>query len=134
MRRAHDAYVIKGNVDEQLIELHILLRKGVQQVMKLQTRDREYGLAVELGVVETIQQMYAAGTGSDHAYAEFSGKFRIRARSKRCRFLVPYLNETDFVLTFPKRFDHTIDAIAGNTKDDADAPVDQHVDQNVTCG
>ena len=57
---AHDALVEDGDIHEEFVERHILLGERADQIVKLQSGDRQHGLAVELGVVQTIQQMNAA--------------------------------------------------------------------------
>jgi hypothetical protein len=55
------------------------------------------GLAVELGVVEPVEQMDAAGTRGGDADAEPTGPFRVSAGVERCRFLSD-LDQADIVL------------------------------------
>ena len=47
MGRAHDPLVVDGYVLEELVELHILLLVGSDEVVKRQPGDRENRLAVE---------------------------------------------------------------------------------------
>ena len=42
MRRAHDPRVVDGDVHEKLVELHVLLRVGVEQIVELQAGDGEH--------------------------------------------------------------------------------------------
>ena len=79
MGRAHDAVVVDADVLKQLVELDILLRQGADQVVVLQARDGEHRLAIELGVVKTVEQVDAAGTGGREAHAQFPGPFGIAA-------------------------------------------------------
>ena len=41
------------------------------------------------------------------------------------------LNEPDFVLLFPERFDDADNAIAGNAEHNVHAPVDERLDQDI---
>ena len=134
MRRAHDAVVVFADVDEELVELDILLGLGVQQVVELQTGDRQYRNTVELGVVEPVQQVDAARAGGCDADAEATGKFGVAAGGEGRRLLVPYLDKADLVLALAEGFDDAVDAIAGNAEDGIDAPSQQGVDQNVAGG
>ena len=79
MGRAHDARVVDGDVHEQLVELDVLLGEGVDQVVVLQPGDRQHRLAVELGVVEAVQQMDAAGARGREADAEPAGELGVGA-------------------------------------------------------
>jgi len=51
---AHDALVIHANIDEQLVERDILLRMSPNQVVKLQTGDRQNWLMIKLGVIQAV--------------------------------------------------------------------------------
>ena len=53
--RAHDPRVVNRDVHKKLVEIDVLLRMGVDQVVKMMAGDREHRLAVELGVIQTIQ-------------------------------------------------------------------------------
>ena len=59
--RPHHAAVVDAHVHEQLVEFDILLRVGVRQIVVLKARDRQDRLAVELGVIEPVEQVDAAG-------------------------------------------------------------------------
>ena len=67
MRRSHDARVVDADIHEQLVELHILLGVGGHEVVILQAGNGEHRCAVELGVVEPVQQMDAARTRGGQA-------------------------------------------------------------------
>ena len=53
--RAHDPRVVNRDVHKKLVEIDVLLGMGIDQVVEMMTRDREHGLAVELGVIKTVQ-------------------------------------------------------------------------------
>src|SRR3979490_858729 len=77
MRRPHDAGVVDTDIHEQLVELDVLLGVGVHEVVILQTGDGEHGRAVELGVIEPVQQMNATWTRSGEANAQSAGELDI---------------------------------------------------------
>lgn len=54
VRRAHAALVIDAHIFKELVERHILLRVGMQQIMKLQASDSQDRLTVHLGIVEAV--------------------------------------------------------------------------------
>ena len=60
--------------------------------------DRQHRLAVELGIVQPVEQMNAAGTRGRQADAQLAGVLCIAAGHECGRFLVAHLNETDLVL------------------------------------
>ena len=129
--RAHDALVEDGDVHEELVERDVLLRIGADQVVKLQAGDRQHRLAVELGVVESVQQMNAARTRGRQANAELAGELRISAGHEGGGFFVAHLNEADLVLVRAQRLHDSVDAIAGKPENDFHAPVDQPFDKYI---
>jgi hypothetical protein len=62
MGRPHDALVVGGNVHEELVQVHILLVMGADQVVEGMTRDGQDRLPVALGIVQAIEQVNAAGS------------------------------------------------------------------------
>ncbi len=98
MGRTHDPGVIDADIREQLVELDILLSVRADQVMKLHAGDGEYRRTVELGVVQAVQQMDAAGSGRRQADAEPVGELGIAARHECRCLLVPGLHEADRLL------------------------------------
>jgi hypothetical protein len=59
--RAHAARVVDAYIHEEFVELDILLASRFGQVMELHTRDREHWLAVQLRIVQPVEQMDASG-------------------------------------------------------------------------
>jgi hypothetical protein len=55
VRRPHHAGAVDRDVREHAIEVDVLLRERVDQVVKVMAGDGEHGLAVELRVVEPVQ-------------------------------------------------------------------------------
>ena len=104
VRRAHAARVIDADVGEQLVEFHVLLRMGLRQIVKLHPRDRQNRLAVQFRVVQSIQQMNAAGPGRRQAASQPARVLGIRARHKCRRFFMPHLDEAHLSLRFAERF------------------------------
>ena len=98
MRGAHDPHRISGRVHEQFVERDVLLGEGFDQIVVLRAGDREHRLIVELGVVDAVQQVDAAGAGGREADAELAGELGIGAGGECGRLLVPHLDELDLVL------------------------------------
>jgi len=132
--RAHDARIVDTDVHVELVELDVLLRVGLDQVVKLQARDGEHGLAVELGVVEAVEQVDAAGARGGEADAEPAGPLRIGAGVECGSFLVADLDEANLVLVGAQRLDDAVDAVTWNAEHRVDAPVDQGFDEHVAGG
>ena len=98
VRGAHDADVVLRDVDEQLVELDVLLGMRADQIVERHAGDRQDRRAVELGVIQAVQEMDAAGTGGGEADAQPARKLRIRARHERRGFLVTHLDKADLIL------------------------------------
>jgi hypothetical protein len=113
VRRIHDALVVTGDINEELIELHVLLGKGSGNVLELHAGDGEDGLLIHLRIVETVEKMNAAGTGGGETHAETPGELGVGAGHEGCRLFVPYVNEANLLLLFAERFHDSVDSIAG---------------------
>jgi hypothetical protein len=61
MRRTHHADAVLGDVGEHFVELDVLLRAGADQIVVRHPRDRQHGLTIQLGVVQAVEQVQAAG-------------------------------------------------------------------------
>src|ERR1700676_994599 len=124
MSRPHDALIASGDIHVETVERDILLGVGSDQVVELQAGNRQYGLAIHLGIVEAVQQVNAAGTGSGQTYTQLAGEFRISACHKSGRLFVPDLDEANLVFVSAEGLHDAVDAVAGQSKHDIDTPVD----------
>ena len=129
--RPHDARVVDAHVHEQLVELDVLLRVGVDEIVELQPSDGENRLAIELGVIEPVEQMDAARSGCCETDAEPTRPLGIGAGVERGGLLVPHLDEADAVLADPQRFDDAVDAVPRHSENDVHAPFDQRFHKHV---
>ena len=129
--RAHHAFVVDRDVHEELVQRDVLLGGGANQVVKLQAGDGQHGLRVQFGVVEAIEKMDAAGSGSGDAGSQASSELGPGARHKGRRFLMAHLDEANLVLPLAQRFDDAVDAIAGYSEDRVDAPIEHGLHQNI---
>ena len=89
------------------------------------------GCAVQLGVVEAVEQVDAAGPGGREADAEPAGELGVAAGHEGGGLLVAHLDEADLVLALAQGLHDAVDAVAGQAEDDIDAPVVNRVDENV---
>ena len=132
---AHDARVVDGHVLKDAVEGHVLLAEGVEQIVVVAAGDGQDGLLVELGVIEAVEQVEAARAGGGEADAEAARELGVSAGGKCGGLFMAHLNELDAVLALAQGLHDGVDAIAGNAKDDVDAPGDEGVDQGFsTCG
>ena len=58
---SHDALVVNRDIDKELVERDVLLRVSSDEIVILQASDGQHRSAVELGIIETIQQVNSAG-------------------------------------------------------------------------
>src|ERR1043165_70316 len=78
--------------------------------------------------------MYAAGAGSGEADAETAGVFGVADGGERGGLFVAHLNEADFVLMSSEGFEDAVHAIAGQSKNSLNTPIDKPCDQQVGDG
>ena len=57
---SHHARVVKRYIHEQAVEINILLGVGIDQIVEVMPGDRQHRLAIEFGIIESVQQMNAA--------------------------------------------------------------------------
>ena len=99
--------------------------------MELHAGNRQNRLLVHLRVVQTVQQMNAAGAGGRQANTQASGELCVGTGHKGGGFFMPYVDETDPVLGLAERFHDAVDAIAGQPKDRIHTPCKQSFHQYV---
>src|ERR1051326_1837063 len=61
VRRTHDPRVVNGDIHKELVEIDVLLSVRVDKIVIMVTGNRQDRLAIELGIVEAVQQVNAAG-------------------------------------------------------------------------
>ena len=131
MIRSHDARVVHGDIHEDFIQLHVLLRIGMNEVVILKAGHGKNGLSVELRIIQAIQQMQTARSRRRETDAELPRVFRVSTSHERGGFLVAYLDESNLVRALSKRFHDSVDAVSGQTKYHIDSPVTNSINQNV---
>ncbi len=124
VRRPHDPFVVGRHVREKLVEADILLIIRANEVVKGMAGDGQHRLAVALGVVEAVEQMYSAGPRSGHADAEPVGEFGITAGRKGGRLLVADLNKPQLVLIVAEGFKDGVNAISREAENGVHTPID----------
>src|SRR3954447_24868403 len=127
----HHADAVGAGVHEQFVEGDILLRVGLEQVVILQAGDRQHWLIIELGVVNSVEQVDSARSRGGDAHAQLAGPFGVSAGCESSGFLMPHLDEADLLLARAKGLEDPIDAVAGYSEHDLDAPVDQGLDEDL---
>jgi hypothetical protein len=122
--RPHDALVVQGDVHVDLVEIDVLLEVGADEVVEGVAGDGQHGLAVVLGVVQTVEQVDAARPGGRHTHAQRAGRLGVAAGREGGGLFVTHLHELDLVLVLAQRLEKAIDAITRETEDHLHAPVE----------
>jgi hypothetical protein len=89
--------------------------------------DSEHRSPIAFRVVQPIQQMNSAGTGSCDTNTQAPCELSVTACRESSRFLVPDLNEFDLVLPRAKSFEDAVDTIPWKSEHYVNAPVNQAV-------
>jgi hypothetical protein len=131
VRSAHDADAVVRDVGEQLVEFDVLLRVCADQVVRRHPGDGQHRLAVELRVVQAVEQMDAPRARCRQTDAEPAGELRIAARHEGRRLLVAHLHEPNAILALPQRLHDPVDAVTRQPEDDADVPVGERIDEQI---
>src|SRR3954449_11252202 len=58
----HYTRVVSSHIHEETVQSYVLLGKGVTQIVIWQPSDGQYRLAIELGVIKSIEQVNASRT------------------------------------------------------------------------
>src|ERR1043165_114162 len=131
VRGPHHALVIDRDIHKKFIQVNVLLVMRADHIVKGVSRNGEDGLAVTLGVVESVQEVYASGAGSGKTDAQASSVFGITAGCKSGSFFMTHLNKLYFVLPRSQGFKNSVHAVAWKSEDRIHAPVDEPLDQNI---
>ena len=125
MRRTHDALVEDRDVHEELVEVDVLLVVHADEVVKGVAGDGEDGDLIALGVVEAVEQVDAAGAGGGDADADAAGVLGVADGGEGGGFFVADLDEAELVFVGAEGFEEAVDAVAGETEDGVDAPLEE---------
>jgi hypothetical protein len=102
---------------------------GADEVVKGMPGDGEHGLAIALGVVEAVEQVNTARSGSRHADAQPAGVLGVAAGREGRRLLVPHLDVLELVLVLAPGLEDAVDAIAGQAENRVHASFQQALHQ-----
>src|SRR4051812_19687083 len=108
---AHHAFIEYGDIGEELVERHVLLCVGPDEIVKLQAGDGDHRLAVEFSIVEPIQKVDSTRAGGGNADADPACEFGPRAGHERSRFFMANLDKADLLPIFPEGFDNAVNAV-----------------------
>ena len=115
-------------------EVDFLLVMAAQRGARLLAHDRHHRLAVELGVVQSVQQMDGARPGGRQAHADLAGEPGVAAGHEGCFLLVADLHEVERVLHAAQRRQQAVDAIARIAEQAAHAPLAEPLEDEIADG
>ena len=96
LRRLHrHVHVLMADVLEQDGQVDFLLVVAAQPGARLLADDRHDRLMIELGVVQTVEQMDRARARGRQAHPDLTGEFGVRAGHERRHLLVAGLHELE---------------------------------------
>src|SRR5947209_19282036 len=96
----------------------------------MESGERQHRLAVQLGIIETIQQMNTAWSRGSQADSKAVCVFSVGAGHERGRFFMAHLNKADFIAPGAEGLHDAVNAVTGQAKNYLDAPIVQGIDQN----
>ena len=115
-------------------EVDFLLVMAAQRGARLLAHDRHHRLAVELGVVQSVQQMDGARPGGRQAHADLAGEAGVAAGHEGCFLLVADLHEVERILHAAQRRQQAVDAIARIAEQAAHAPLAEPLEDEIADG
>ena len=89
---AGESQELAGNILEKILQVDLLLIGGAESCTCLLPNKRHYRHMVELGVVETVEEMNRARTGRGVAKTNLPGEFRVSRCHEGRHFLVADLH------------------------------------------
>ena len=116
-------HVLVRDIFEEGGQVDLLLVASAKRGQCLLSDDRDDRLVVELGVVETVQQMNRAWTGGCDANANLAGELRMAARHECRHLLMARLDELRIAAGPVESAEKRIDPVAGITVDAPNAPL-----------
>jgi hypothetical protein len=131
LRRHDHLDVLARDVLEQHGKIDFLLVAPAERRPRLLPDDRDDRLVIELGVVETVQQVNGAGTGRREAHADLSRELGVRAGHEGRHLLVAHLHELERVARPVEGAHQAVDAVAGVAEDAPDAPFAEALEEKI---
>ncbi len=128
MGRTHEPLIVDSDVLIEIVLVDVLEIMRADQIMVGHAGDGQHGRPVDLGVIQSVEQVDSAWSRGREAYPEAACELCISACCERSRLLVAAVNVTDAVFGLAKRLHQSVDSVAGKTEDSIDAPVPQYLE------
>ena len=124
--------VLVRNVLEERRQVDLLLIVAAERGHRLLADDRDYGLVVELGVVQAVEQVDRARARGGDANPDLAGELRVTAGHERRHLLVADLDELRIAAGTVEGAEEGVDPVAGVAVDPVDAPIGQPLEDVVS--
>src|SRR6185437_3793787 len=132
MRWSHHSRVVGCNVHEKPVRCDILLGKGVAEIVKGHSSDREHWLAIKLGVIKSVEQVNCSRAGLSQAHTHLPRIFRMGTRHECCGLFMAHLDKPDLFLVCSQCFHDSVNPISWQSIDCIHSPVNETFNQNVS--
>ena len=129
--RSHHARIVNRYIHEHAVEVDVLLPLRVDQIMIVMARNGQHRLPIHFGIIQAIEQMNAARTGSAQTNTQLARVFGVAAGHEGGGLFMADLDKANLLLVLPQRFHDAIDAIAGQAENDFHAPVDKSFSEKI---
>src|SRR5256885_901457 len=113
---AEHLLVVRRDILEQREQIDLLLVMHADEVVVGLSGECKHRRAIEFCVVEAVQQMDRARSGSCEADAELAGVLCIAGRHERRGFLVTNLDERNALLSCAERLHDAVDPVTRRPK------------------
>ncbi len=130
-RRRRHVHEFMCDILEQRNQVDFLLVIAADCRTLLLADDGDYRLVVHLGVVQAIQQMNGTRPRGRQAYADFTGKFGMRASHECSQFFVTCLHELEHAVGTAECSHDAVDAVARVTVNALNAPLGKSLQQEI---
>jgi hypothetical protein len=127
--RDREHHVAVGQVHEHPVQVDLLLVAGAEHGRLLHAGDRQHRGVVQLGVVQAVEQVEAAGAGGGQADPDPAGRLGVAGGHERGRLLVVDEYEPDLVLVAAQPLHDPVDPVAGQAEHGVHTPLGQPLDQ-----
>ena len=123
LRRVDARLDVGGDVLEERVEVDLLLVARSERHAALLPDDRHDRRAVELRVVEPVQEVDGPRAGGGQAHTDLIRELRVAAGHERGHLLVADLDEPRVAVGAVERAEKAVDAVAGIPEQTVDAPL-----------
>jgi hypothetical protein len=131
MFRTRHFYVVERHILHDAGRIHALLKAHADEIVEGDSGQGDDRGAVQMRIVQSVQQMYGAGSGRPDAHAELPRVLRKTRRHERGRLFVPHPDIANAIAALAQGLDDGIDAIADDTERAGRAPGQQGFNDDV---